>query len=208
MKEVGENVDKGLAEVRDEFKALRNDYTRDLQRVESRLARVEGSGESKEGDRDGDGESGAGGRSSARPRRRREFPELATLEPASDDEEVFSDAWALVLEWRKLKDTHPSRGQGPGVAAGGGTAAGGGAGLAGGARADPAAGDLPAQGPGPGRPGQLAAEGAGGHTKGQEKAGNAAPAAADGDLRTLAEVEETGAGTAGRLTFVNFIEKY
>ncbi len=112
VKAVGENADQGLAEVREEVQALRNDYSRDLQRVESRLARVEGCGECKEEEGDGDGDSGAGGRSSARPRRRREFPELATLEPAGDDQEVFGDAWALVQEWRKLKESHPSRGKG------------------------------------------------------------------------------------------------
>ena len=40
------------------------------------------------------------------------FPELVTLEPAGDDEDVFGAAWPLVQEWRKLKDTHPSRGRG------------------------------------------------------------------------------------------------
>ena len=110
VKAVGEKADQGLAEVQGEVKALRNDYARDLQRVESRLARVEGNGESEE--KEGDGESGAGGRSSARPRLRREFPELATLEPAGDDQHVFGDAWALVQEWRKLKESHPSQGKG------------------------------------------------------------------------------------------------
>ena len=112
VKAVGENADQGLAEVRDELKALRNDYTRDLQRVESRLAGVEGNGGGKDEKEDGDGKSGAAGRSSARSRLRREFPELATLEPADDDEDVFGDAWALIQEWRKLKESHPSRGKG------------------------------------------------------------------------------------------------
>ena len=112
VKAVGENADQGLAEVREEFKALRNDYSRGLQRVESRLAGMAGSGESKEGDRDGDGESGGGGQPAVRPRQRREFPELATLEPAEDDEGVFGGAWELIREWRKLKYTHPSRGKG------------------------------------------------------------------------------------------------
>ena len=40
------------------------------------------------------------------------FPDLVTLEPAGDDEDVFGAAWPLVQEWRKLKDTHPSRGRG------------------------------------------------------------------------------------------------
>ena len=109
---LGENADQGVAEVQGELKALRNDYARDLQRVESRLARVEGSRESKEEEEDGDGASSVAGQHSHRPRQRREFPELATLEPASDDQDVFGDAWALVQDWRKLKETHPNRGKG------------------------------------------------------------------------------------------------
>ena len=33
-----------------------------------------------------------------------------TREPAEDDEEVFGDAWALIVEWRELKDAHPNEG--------------------------------------------------------------------------------------------------
>ena len=43
---------------------------------------------------------------------RREFPELATLEPAADDEQVFGDAWPLIQEWRELRESHPDRGKG------------------------------------------------------------------------------------------------
>ncbi|MDE2683200.1 MAG: hypothetical protein OXI54_03505 [Chloroflexota bacterium] len=43
---------------------------------------------------------------------RREFPELATLEPAADDEQVFGGAWPLVQEWRGLRQSHPDRGKG------------------------------------------------------------------------------------------------
>ena len=42
---------------------------------------------------------------------RREYPELVTLEPAVDDQDVFGDAWELVQEWRELKDTHPNEGR-------------------------------------------------------------------------------------------------
>ena len=43
---------------------------------------------------------------------RRDYPDLATLEPADDDEEVFSDAWPLIVEWRELKGAHPNEGKG------------------------------------------------------------------------------------------------
>ena len=58
-------------------------------------------------------ESGApdgGGKPSAKTRVRREYPDLVTLEPSEDDEEVFGDAWALIVEWRGLKDAHPNEG--------------------------------------------------------------------------------------------------
>ena len=43
---------------------------------------------------------------------RREYPDLATRQPADDDEEVFGDAWALIVQWRELKDAHPNEGKG------------------------------------------------------------------------------------------------
>ncbi len=116
VNEMGEEMSRGLAAVQDEVKALRDEYTRDLQRVESRLTRVEGGGGDAEEEEPGDGASGppaqvsTGRRSPTR--LRREFPELVTLEPADDDGEVFGGAWALIQEWRELKETHPSRGKG------------------------------------------------------------------------------------------------
>ena len=76
---VGKDAGQGLAAVGDEVKALRNEYTRDLQRVESRLAKVEGGGGDAEEE---EGESGPVGRSPRwKTKLRREFPQLATLEP-------------------------------------------------------------------------------------------------------------------------------
>ena len=112
---LGRETGQGLAAVQDDVQALRNDHARDLQSVESRLARIEGregSGESAEQE-EGEGESGSvGGSPQQVSRRRREFPELATLEPADDDEDVFGDAWALIREWRKLKESHANKGKG------------------------------------------------------------------------------------------------
>ena len=42
----------------------------------------------------------------------RKFPDLLTLEPVEEDEEVFGDAWPLVVEWRELKAVHPNQGGG------------------------------------------------------------------------------------------------
>ena len=115
-----ETLGQGLAAVQDEVMALRNEQGQALQRFASRLAKVEGSGgdaeeeEGKPGDggRTPDRESSGGAQPKRRPKLRREFPELATLEPAGDDQDVFGDAWPLIQEWRGLKETHPSRGRG------------------------------------------------------------------------------------------------
>ena len=116
---VGQDAGQGLAAVGDEVKALRDEQGQALQRVESRLAQVEGGGgdAGEEEGESGDGgtpnrESSGGAQPKRRPRLRREFPELATLEPAEDDQDVFGDAWPLVQAWRGLKETHPNRGRG------------------------------------------------------------------------------------------------
>ena len=61
-------------------------------------------------------EAGASGAGDPAPRRktvlRREFPDLVTLDPSPDDEEVFGDAWPLIVEWRELKAAHPNEGKG------------------------------------------------------------------------------------------------
>ena len=56
--------------------------------------------------------SGGGTNPPSRPSMRREYPDLATREPADDDEEVFGAAWPLIVEWRELKDAHPNEGKG------------------------------------------------------------------------------------------------
>ena len=66
----------------------------------------QGSGES------GGGASGQGRKPPLKPSMRREHPDLATREPASDDEEIFGEAWPLIVEWRELKDAHPNDGKG------------------------------------------------------------------------------------------------
>ena len=59
-------------------------------------------------------ESGArcvGRKPPPRPRLRREYPDLVTLEPAEDDEEAFGEVWPMIVEWRELKDLHPNDGK-------------------------------------------------------------------------------------------------
>ena len=47
----------------------------------------------------------------SKPSMRREYPDLATREPAPDDEAIFGEAWPLIVEWRGLKDAHPNEGK-------------------------------------------------------------------------------------------------
>ena len=58
------------------------------------------------------GASGQGRKPPSKPSMRREHPDLATREPAPDDEEIFGEAWPLIVEWRELKDEHPNDGKG------------------------------------------------------------------------------------------------
>ena len=111
LEALSQEAGQGLAAVQGEVRALKKDYARDLHCVESRLARVEaGGGDGQE--EEGGVESEAGGQPPVRPRQRREFPELATLEPADDDQDVFGAAWELIQEWRELKESHHNRGKG------------------------------------------------------------------------------------------------
>ena len=42
----------------------------------------------------------------------RKFPDLLTLEHVEGDEEVFGEAWPLIVRWRKLMASHPNDGRG------------------------------------------------------------------------------------------------
>ena len=53
----------------------------------------------------------AGPQPRKRPSLRREYPDLVTLEPAKDDEDVFGEVWPLIVEWRELKTVHPDAGK-------------------------------------------------------------------------------------------------
>ena len=55
--------------------------------------------------------NGAGPQPRRRATLRREYPDLVTLEPAEDDEDVFGDVWPLIVEWRELKAVHPDAGK-------------------------------------------------------------------------------------------------
>ena len=105
LEELAEESGKGLAAVQVEVSA----QGQALQSLETRLTRVEGG----TGPANADPVVSPAQTPSQSPRlSRREFPELATMEPADDDEEVFGDAWPLIQDWRQLRGNHPDRGKG------------------------------------------------------------------------------------------------
>ena len=101
---LGKDMSKGFEAVRRDVKALRGD----LGGVDRRVAQLE-SGQGARGNADA---SSAAGEPRGRASLQREFPDLVTLDPADDDEEVFGAAWPLIVEWRELKAAHPDEGKG------------------------------------------------------------------------------------------------
>ncbi len=105
--ELGKEVRRRLSGIEGEVAALRRDGPQGT-----------GAGQAGAGpSQDGSGEAEAGATRADRkpptkPSMRREYPDLATREPADDDEEIFGDAWPLIVEWRELKDSHPNEGRG------------------------------------------------------------------------------------------------
>ncbi len=126
QRERDDRLEKRVEALEKGHEALEKGYDSLGKEVRSRVAAVEGRVEALRRDGaqgTGAGHAGAGpsqaesGASDAgrkpppRPRLRREYPDLVTLEPAEDDEEVFGDAWPMIVEWRGLKDAHPNNGK-------------------------------------------------------------------------------------------------
>ncbi len=115
-----EALEKGRDEMAKGYDELGKELRRRMAAVEGRVEALkssdaQGTGAGHAGAGPSRSESGApdaGSKPSSRPTARREYPDLVTLEPAEDDEEVFGDVWALIVEWRGLKDAHPNDGKG------------------------------------------------------------------------------------------------
>ena len=107
--ELGKELRRRMASVEGEVASLRRDDGRGTG------AGHAGAGPSAEDSGDAEGGAAASGKKPPRkPSMRREYPDLATLEPAEDDEEIFGAAWPLIVEWRELLDDHPELGEGVG----------------------------------------------------------------------------------------------
>ena len=106
VEEQGKEMRAGRRAAEDAIRELREEQAQGLRKIERAVA-----GMNKEGGSEGE-EKPSGSQLPKTITLRREYPELATLDPADDDEEVFGDAWELVKEWRELKETHPNNGKG------------------------------------------------------------------------------------------------
>ena len=111
---------EALEQGRESFAQAYDDLGKELRR---RMAAIEREvGELRQGDSQGTGAGhasagpnrvDAGGPDiGSRPKLRREYPDLVTLDPADDDEGVFGKAWTLIAQWRELKASHPNDGKG------------------------------------------------------------------------------------------------
>ena len=108
VEEQGKEMRVGRRAAEDGDRAVREETNRALREMESRLARGQTGGPAHAAGAPPGGSPAPKGKGMLR----REFPDLVTREQADDDEEVFGEAWPLIVEWRALKETHPSRGEG------------------------------------------------------------------------------------------------
>ena len=92
----------------DANRATREEVAQGFRKLEGMLAGLE---TGRGGQEDGAKANGAGPQPRRRATLRREFPDLVTLEPAEDDDEVFGEVWPLIVQWRELKAVHPDEGQ-------------------------------------------------------------------------------------------------
>ena len=108
VEEQGKEMRVGHRALEDAMRAGREEHAQEHRKLERMLAGLE---TGRGGQEDGAKANGAGPQPRRRATLRREFPDLVTLEPAEDDEEVFGEVWPLIVEWRDLKGVHPDEGK-------------------------------------------------------------------------------------------------
>ena len=108
FEELGKEVRANNRASEDRDRAVREEVAQGFRKVEKTLAGLE---TGRGGQEDGANANGAGPQPTKRSSLRREYPDLVTLEPAEDDEDVFGEVWPLIVEWRELKAVHPDEGK-------------------------------------------------------------------------------------------------
>ena len=94
----GAHVDNAVTD------ALRQEFARELQRLERQLGRPAPA--------QGGGNAPGSGSQTPRAGFQRRHPDVVTRDTAHDDEQVYGAAWPLVEEWRELWEGHPPQGRG------------------------------------------------------------------------------------------------
>ncbi len=120
QRERNDRLEERLRVLEQDHEALGKEARRRLAAVEGQVGGLSGNGYQGAGlpgagpDETESGQSvvGAATNPPSRSLQRREYPDLATLEPAADDEEIFGGAWPLIVQWRELKGAHPNKGKG------------------------------------------------------------------------------------------------
>ncbi len=107
FEELGKEIRENNRASEDRDRAIREEMAQGFRKLDQTLAGLEtgrrGQDEAKA--------NGAGPQPGRRATLRREYPDLVTLEPAEDDEEVFGEVWPLIVDWRELKAVHPDAGK-------------------------------------------------------------------------------------------------
>ena len=91
----------------DRDRAIREEMAQGFRQLEREQAEQRTAGDAGGGAK----ANGAGPQPRRRATLRREYPDLVTLEPAEDDEDVFGEVWPLIVDWRELKAVHPDEGK-------------------------------------------------------------------------------------------------
>ena len=107
FEELGKEMRENNRASEDRDRAVREEVAQGFRKVEKTLAGLE----TGRGGQDEAKANGAGPQPRRRATLRREYPDLVTLEPAEDDEDVFGEVWPLIVEWRELKAVHPDEGK-------------------------------------------------------------------------------------------------
>ena len=107
FEELGKEIRENNRASEDRDRAIREEMAQGFRQREREQAERRTAGDAGDEAKAND----AGPQPRKRPSLRREYPDLVTLEPAEDDEDVFGDVWPLIVEWRALKAVHPDQGK-------------------------------------------------------------------------------------------------
>ena len=107
FEELGKEIRENNRASEDRDRAIREEMAQGFRQREREQAERRTAGDA--------GDEAKANDASPQPRKRsslrREYPDLVTLEPAEDDEDVFGDVWPLIGDWRELKAVHPDAGK-------------------------------------------------------------------------------------------------